>query len=119
LRLRYFFTIIEEMPRDRRSPTLALWILDSDLRAETHCWGRLLEEFRSGRSAVWFGRQILAVAARCAGRRMALLPIYWLAVAAGFAAQLPVSLLLFRLRVPRRFVGGVGRSRPSCCYSSA
>jgi hypothetical protein len=62
--------------------------------------GDLLEEFRGGRSALWFWRQTLTVVANCIGRRAALLQIYWIAVALGFVAQLPVSLLLFRLRVP-------------------
>jgi hypothetical protein len=102
LRPIYFFISIEEMTRDRRPPTLALWVLDrlGFARGNAPLVGDLLEEFRSGRSAVWFWRQTLAVAARCAGRRMGLVRVYWLALAAGFAAQLPVSLLLFRLHVP-------------------
>jgi hypothetical protein len=86
----------------RRPPVLALWLLERQgfARGNSPLMGDLLEEFRGGRSALWFWRQTLTVIANCVGRHAALLQTYWIAVAAGFAAQLSVSFLLFRLRVP-------------------
>jgi hypothetical protein len=86
----------------RQPPALALWLLDrlGFARGNAPLVGDLLEEFRSGRSALWFWRQTLTVVADCVGRRVALLQVYWIAVALGFVVQLPLSLLLFRLHLP-------------------
>jgi hypothetical protein len=91
----------------RQPPALALWLLKQLGRASGNAplVGDLLEEFDNGRSASWFWRQTMTAIATCAGRRVALLQTYWIGTALGFAAQLPVSLLLFRLGLPHAASG--------------
>jgi hypothetical protein len=91
----------------RQPPALALWLLKQLGRATGNAplVGDLLEEFDNGRSASWFWRQTFTAIATCAGRRAALLQTYYIGTAAGFAAQLPVSLLLFRLGLPHAASG--------------
>ena len=86
----------------RQPPALALWLLDrlGFAGGNAPLIGDLLEEFRNGRSALWFWRQALTIVANSFARRAALLQIYWIALIAGLAAQLPLSLLLFRLHLP-------------------
>ena len=88
--------------RQRRPPAAALWLLErlGFTRGNAPLVGDLLEEFGCGRSALWFWRQTLIIIALAAGRRVARLQFYWMATAAGFVAQLPVSYLLFRWRIP-------------------
>ena len=87
----------------RQAPALALWLLDrlGFAGGNAPLVGDLLEEFRNGRSALWFWRQTLTVLANSITRRVAPLQIYWIAVLVGFAAQLPLSLLLFHLHRSR------------------
>lgn len=87
----------------RNPPAVALWLLDrlGFAGGNASLVGDLLEEFRNGRSVPWFWRQTLTVIANSVARRAGLLQIYWIAVVVGFAVQLPVSLLLFRLHLPR------------------
>ncbi len=86
----------------RKPPALALWLLDQlgFAHGNAPLVGDLLEEFHNNRSALWFWRQTLTAIANRIGHRVALLQVYWIAVAMGFAAQLPVSLVLFRLHLP-------------------
>jgi hypothetical protein len=87
---------------ERRPPALALWLLDrlGLARGNAPLVGDLLEDFHNDRSELWFWRQTLTAIANGMGHRVALQQVYWIAVAMGFAAQLPVSLVLFRLQVP-------------------
>jgi hypothetical protein len=87
---------------ERKPPALALWLLDrlGCARGNAPLVGDLLEEFHSDRSTLWFWRQTLTVIANRIGHRVALLQVYWMAVAMGFAAQLPVSLVLYRWHLP-------------------
>jgi len=91
----------------RRPPALAVWLLDrlGYTRQNAALAGDLLEEFRNGRSAGWYWRQALAVIADGFPRQMAALAPYLLAVTAGYAAQLPLSYVLWSSGFPREVAG--------------
>lgn len=83
----------------RRPPSVAVWLLDRFGYTDENpaLAGDILEEFQRGRSAAWYWRQAFMAMARGSRRRTRFVRIYWLALLAGFAAELPAGYLLWRL----------------------